>query len=91
MNKYIVTIGETCLERIAEYYIAYTKDSKEDLEWNDKFLNAIDEAIVDLYDNYKEEDEDWESFQEDMGIIRIEDWAKEDGDYYPIIYDERNE
>ena len=91
MNKYIVTIGEVCLERIAEYYIAYTKDSKEELEDNIKFLQEVDEVIVELYDSYGEEDEDWESFQEDMGIIRIENGTKEDGDIYPIIYDERNE
>lgn len=91
MNKYIVTIGEICLERIAEYYIAYTKDSKEELEWNDKFLSAVDDVIVELYDNYREDDEDFEDFQDSMGIIRIEDWNKEDEDYYPVIYDERNE
>lgn len=91
MNKYIVTIGELCLERIVEYYIVYTKDSEEELEWNDKFLSAVDDAIVELYDNYKEDDEDFEDFQDSMGIVRIENWTKEDGDIYPIIYDERNE
>ena len=89
MNKYLVTIGELGLERIVEYYIAYTKDSKEELEENTKFLQEVDEVIVELYDNYGEEDEDWESFQADMGIIRIEDWAEEDGNNYSIIYDER--
>ena len=89
MNKYIVTIGEICLERIVEYYIVYTKDSKEELEDNIKFLQKVDEIIVELYDNYGEEDEDWESFQEDMGIVQIEDWTEEDGNNYPIIYDER--
>jgi hypothetical protein len=89
MNKYLVTIGEVCLERIAEYYIAYTKDSKEELEDNLKFLQEVDEVIVELYDNCREEDEDWEIFQENMGIIRIEDWTEEDGDGCPIIYDER--
>ena len=89
MNKYIVTIGEICLERIVEYYIVYTKDSKEELEDNIKSLQKVDEIIVELYDNYGEEDEDWESFQEDMGIVQIEDWTEEDGNNYPIIYDER--
>ena len=91
MNKYIVTIGELLLERIVEYYIVYTKDSEEELEWNDKFLSAVDDVIVELYDNYKEDDEDFEDFQDSMGIVRIENWTKEDGDYYPVIYDERNE
>ena len=89
MNKYLVTIGEICLERIVEDYIAYTKDSKEELEENMKFLQKVDEVIVELYDNYGEEDEDWDSFQGDMGIIRIEDWTEEDGNDCPIIYDER--
>ena len=90
MNKYIVEIGEICLERISEYYIVYTKDSKEELEDNEKFISAVDEAIVELYDNYGEEDEDWEDFQDDMGIIKIDDWKDEYKKYdLPILLDER--
>lgn len=92
MNKYLVTIGELCLERISEDFIVYTKDSKDDLEWNDKFLSLVDQVIVDLYDNYGEEDEDWEDFQDSMGIISIEDWKDEYDSYTTtILYDERNE
>ena len=92
MNKYLVTIGELCLERISESYIVYTKDSKDELELNDKFLALVDEVITDLYYNYGEEDEEWEDFQDSMGIIRIEDWKDEFESYTTeILYDERNE
>lgn len=92
MNKYLVTIGELCLERISESYIVYTKDSKDELELNDKFLALVDEVITDLYYNYGEENEEWEDFQDSMGIIRIEDWKDEFESYTTeILYDERNE
>lgn len=92
MNKYLVTIGELCLERISESYIVYTKDSKDELELNDKFLTLVDEVITDLYYNYGEENEEWEDFQDSMGIIRIEDWKDEFESYTTeILYDERNE
>ena len=92
MNKYLVEIGEICLERISECFIVYTKDSKDELEWNDKFLSLVDQVIVDLYDNYGEEDEDWEDFQDSMGIISIEDWKDEYDSYITtILYDERYE
>ena len=90
MNKYCVTIGELYLERISESYIVYTKDSKEDLEWNDKFLQLVDEVIYDLYTNYGDEDEEWEDFQDSMGIINIENW-KDEFKFYTntVLYDER--
>lgn len=92
MNKYLVEIGELCLERISESYIVYTKDSKEELELNDRFLQEVDEVIVELYDNYGEEDEDWEDFQDSMGIIKIENWKEEYNKYdLPTLLDERNE
>ena len=92
MNKYLVTIGELCLERISEDFIVYTKDSKEDLEWNDKFLSLVDEVIFDLYSDYGEEDEEWEDFQDSMGIISIEDWKNAFDSYTTtILYDERYE
>lgn len=92
MNKYLVTIGELCLERISECFIVYTKDSKDDLEWNDKFLSLVDQVISDLYSDYGEEDEEWEDFQDSMGIINIEDWKDEYDSYTTtILYDERNE
>ena len=92
INKYLVEIGEVCLKRISECFIVYTKDSKEDLEFNDKFLILVDQVIEDLYSSYREEDEEWEDFQDSMGIIRIEDWEDEFDSYTTeILYDERNE
>ncbi len=89
MNKYLVTIGEIGLERISESYIVYSNDSESELENNTKFLNLVDEVIYDLYYDYGEEGEDWESFQEDMGIIRIEKWKDEYESYTnEILYDE---
>ena len=90
MNKYCVTIGELCLERISESFIVYSKKSIDELEWDDKFLNLVDEVILDLYNDYGEEDEEWEDFQGSMGIISIENW-KDGFESYTntILYDER--
>lgn len=91
MNKYLVEIGELGFERISESYIAYSNGSKEDLELNDDFLTECDNHLVDMYYDYREEDEDEEDFLDSMGIIRIEDWKDEYTDYTnEIIYDERN-
>ena len=92
MNKYYVELGEACLERITESFIVYSNKSKEDLEWDDGFLKAVDEAFVDMFYNYGEDDEDWEDFQDSMDILKIEDWKSEFDEYnLPILYDERNE
>ena len=92
MNKYYVEIGELCLERISEAFIVYSKKSIEELEWDDEFLQLVDNVIVDLYNDYGEEDEEWEDFQDSMGIICIKNWKKEYEDYTTtILYDERNE
>lgn len=90
MNKYYVELGEACLERITESFIVYSNKSKEELEWDDDFLQAVDEAFMEMYNNYGEEDEDWEDFQDSMDILKIEDWKEEYEDYTSeILYDER--
>ena len=90
MNKYYVELGEACLERITESFIVYSNKSKEELEWDDDFLQAVDEAFMDMYNNYGEEDEDWEDFQSSMDILKIEDWKDEYEAYRPaILLDER--
>ena len=92
MNKYYVRIGELCLERISEDFIVYTKDTIDELEDNFKFLSLVDEKIYDMYSEYGEDDEDWEEFQDSMGIIEIDNWKEEYEDYTSeILYDERNE
>ena len=90
MNKYYVRIGELTLERIAEDFIVYTKNTIDELENNSKFLSLVDEKIYDMYSDYGEDEEEWEEFQDAMGIIEIDNWKKEYEDYTSeILYDER--
>ena len=90
MNKYYVRIGEITLERIAEDFIVYTKDTIDKLENNSLFLSIVDEKIYDMFSEYGEDEEDWEEFQDSMGIIEIDNWKKEYEDYTSeILYDER--
>jgi len=90
MNKYYVKIGELCLERICEDFIVYTKDTIDELEDNSLFLSLVDEKIYDMYSEYGEDDEDWEEFQDSMGIIEIDNWKEEYENYTTeILYDER--
>ena len=90
MNKYYVRIGELTLERISEDFIVYTKDTIDELENNSLFLSVVDEKIYDMYSEYGEDEEEWEEFQDTMGIIEIDNWKKEYEDYTSeILYDER--
>lgn len=90
MNKYYVRIGEITLERIAEDFIVYTKDTINKLENNSLFLSLVDEKIYDMFSEYGEDEEDWEEFQDSMGIIEIDNWKKEYENYTSeILYDER--
>jgi hypothetical protein len=92
MNKYYVRIGELTLERISEDFIVYTKDTIDELENNSLFLSVVDEKIYDMFYEYNEDEEDWEEFQDSMGIIEIDNWKEEYEDYTSeILYDERNE
>ena len=91
MNKYYVELGEIGMDRIVEYYTAYSTKSPEELKEDMSFLSAVDDEINEMYYNYGEEDEDFEDFQDTMGIRCIEIYSEEDhGKYnYPILYDER--
>ena len=91
MNKYYVELGEVGMDRIVEYYIAYSTKSPEELKEDISFLSAVDNEINEMYYNYGEEDEDFEDFQDTMGIRCIEIYSEEEhGKYdYPILYDER--
>ena len=91
MNKYYVELGEVGMDRIVEYYIAYSTKSPEELKEDMSFLSAVDDEINEMYYNYGEEDEDFEDFQDTMGIRCIEIYSEENhGKYnYPILYDER--
>ena len=91
MNKYYVELGEIGLDRIIEYYIAYSTKSPEELEEDMSFLSAVDDEINGMYYDYGEEDEDFEDFQDSMGIRCIEMYSEEKHGKcnYPILYDER--
>ena len=91
MNKYYVELGEVGMDRIVEYYIAYSTKSPEELKEDMSFLSAVDDEINEMYYNYGEEDEDFEDFQDTIGIRCIEIYSEEEhGKYdYPILYDER--
>jgi len=90
MNKYYIRIGELTLERISEDFIVYTKDTINELENNSKFLSIVDEKIYEMYYDYGEDEEDWEEFQDNMGIIEIDNWKEEYENYTSeILYDER--
>lgn len=86
MNKYLVTIGNGF--QIKEDFIAYSKLSKEELEWKDDFLSSVDEKIYDMYFEYKDDDEEWEDFQSDVRLESIKEY-QDDLDDCEIIYDER--
>lgn len=91
MNKYYVELGEIGMDRIIEYYIAYSTKSPEELEEDMSFISAVDDEINGMYYDYGEEDEDFEDFQDSMGIRCIEIYSEEEHGKcnYPILYDER--
>ena len=88
MNKYFVIIGEIPFQRWGGEYVAYSNKSIADLERNENFLAAVDEALVELYYEYGEEDESEEDFINDGGICEIREFADTDGNP-EILYDER--
>ena len=88
MNKYLVIIGEVSFQRWGGEYVAYSNKSISELEDNKDFLAAVDEALIDLYYEYGEEDESEEDFIDDGGICEIREFEDTDGDP-EILYDER--
>jgi hypothetical protein len=88
MNKYLVIIGEIPFQRWGGEYAAYSNKSIAELENDEKFLAAVDEALVDLYYEYGEDDESEEDFVNDGGICEIREFADTDGNA-EILYDER--
>jgi len=88
MNKYLVIIGEIPFQRWGGEYTAYSNKSIAELENDEKFLAAVDEALVDLYYEYGEDDESEEDFVNDGGICEIREFVDTDG-IAEILYDER--
>lgn len=90
MIKYFVHIGEELLDRWGSDYIVYSAKSKSELENDEKFLEAVNEAICDLYYEYGEEDEEEEEFVDSGSINEIRLFNEEtDDNNLDIIYDER--
>lgn len=90
MNKYFIRIGEELLDRWGSDYIAFSTKSKQELLDTYEFMAAVSSALVDLYYEYGEEDEEEEEFIDSGGINEIRLFNEEtDDNNLNIIYDER--
>ena len=89
MNKYFIRIGESLLDRWGSDYIAFSPKSEQELLDTYEFMAAVSSALVDLYYEYGEEDEE-EEFVDSGGINEIRLFNEEiDDNNLDIIYDER--
>ena len=90
MNKYFIRIGEELLDRWGSDYIAFSPKSEQELLDTYEFMAAVSSALVDLYYEYREEDEEEEEFVDNGGINEIRLFNEEtDDNNLDIIYDER--
>ena len=90
MNKYLIRIGEELLDRWGSDYIAFSTKSEQELLNTHEFMTAVSSALVDLYYEYGEEDEEEEEFVDSGGINEIRLFNEEtDGNNLDIICDER--
>lgn len=90
MNKYFVRIGEEVLDRWGSDYIAFSTKSIQELLNTHEFMAAVSGALVDLYYEYGEDDEDEEEFVDSGGVNEIRLFNEEtDNNNLVIIYDER--
>ena len=87
MNKYFIIIGELTFQRWGGEYLAISNKSIDELQKDPKFLEAVDEALNEMYYEFADEDEDYEEFISDGGIIEIRPYKDEDGDL-EVIYHE---
>lgn len=90
MNKYFIRIGEELLDRWGGDYIAFSTKSEQELLDTYEFTIAVNEALVDLYYEFGEDDEDEKEFVDSGGVNEIRLFNKEtDNNNLVIIYDER--
>ena len=90
MNKYLVRIGEELLDRWGGDYIAFSTKSEQELLDTYEFTIAVNEALVDLYYEFGDDDEDEKEFVDSGGINEIRLFNEEtDDNNLVIIYDER--
>jgi len=87
MNKYFIIIGELIFQRWGGEYLAISNKSIDELREDPKFLESVDEALNEMYYEFADEDEDYEEFISDGGIIEIRPYKDEDGDL-EVIYHE---
>ena len=88
MNKYFIRIGEELLDRWGSDYIAFSPKSEQELLDTYEFMAAVSSALVDLYYEYGDEEE--EEFVDSGGINEIRLFNEEtDDNNLNIIYDER--
>ena len=90
MNKYFIRIGEELLDRWGSDYIAFSPKSEQELLNTYEFMAAVSSALVDLYYEYRNEDEEEEEFVDSGGINEIRLFDEEtDDNNLDIIYDKR--
>ena len=90
MNKYFIRIGEELLDRWGSDYIAFSPKSEQELLDTYEFMASVSSALVDLYYEYGEEDEEEEECVDSGGINEIRLFNEEtDNNNLIIIYDER--
>ena len=90
MNKYLVRIGEELLDRWGGDYIAFSTKSEQELLDTYEFTIAVNEALVDLYYEFGDDDEDEKEFVDSGGVNEIRLFNEEtDNNNLIIIYDER--
>ena len=90
MNKYFIRIGEELLDRWGGDYIAFSTKSEQELLDTYEFTIAVNEALVDLYYEFGEDDEDEKEFVDSGGVNEIRLFNEEtDNNNLVIIYDER--
>ena len=90
MNKYFIRIGEELLDRWGGDYIAFSTKSEQELLDTYEFTVAVNEALVDLYYEFGDDDEDEEEFVDSGGVNEIRLFNEEtDDNNLVIIYDER--
>ena len=90
MNKYFIRIGEDGLDRWGGDYIAFSTKSEQELLDTYEFTIAVNEVLVDLYYEFRDDDEDEEEFVDSGGVNEIRLFNEEtDDNNLIIIYDER--
>ena len=90
MNKYFIRIGEELLNRWGGDYIAFSTKSEQELLDTYEFTIAVNEALVDLYYEFGDDDEDEKEFIDSGGVNEIRLFNEEiDDNNLVIIYDER--